>query len=111
MKAKVLLFLFLVVLIGSYSGFAHLNLKAAYCDSKIDNDNIQQSRVYVRPEQIHIDSQGIYVQIGGNLYQVAQICQDENGFYIPHAEFWKYCARGHPNPPWRLICQVCQLPL
>jgi hypothetical protein len=109
MKTKPCLFLFLGFLSCAFCAFAHTNANAFY-DSKTEIANIpQQARVYVQPDQLHINTEGLFVEVTGNLYQVAQICQDEAGFYIPHAEFWWKCPNGHPNPPWRLICQVCGL--
>jgi hypothetical protein len=112
MKANLFLIMFLVILSCAFCAYAHTNSNAAFWDSKIEKSDIpQQSKVYVQAEQIHINDEGIFVEIAGNLYQVSQICQDENGFYVPHAEFWVKCPRGHPNPPWRTTCQVCGLSL
>jgi hypothetical protein len=109
MKTKIFLILFLGVLSCTFCAFAHEN-KNYNC--KIESSDIpQQARVYVQAERIHINAEGLFVEVAENLYQVSQICQDENGFYVPHAEFWVKCPNGHPNPPWRIVCQVCGLPL
>ncbi len=76
----------------------------------IENFTItQKSRIYVESSQIHVLSEGLFVEIEGNLYQVSQICQDENGFFIPRADFFWKCPKGHPNPPWQYPCAVCGL--
>ena len=41
----------------------------------------KQSKVYIEPSQIHVLQEGLFIEIVGNLYQVSQICQDENGFF------------------------------
>ncbi|MCH9626359.1 MAG: hypothetical protein S4CHLAM123_15560 [Chlamydiales bacterium] len=65
----------------------------------------------VSTNQISITGDDIFVEIGDGLCQVAQIVQDESGFYVPRTDFWIMCPRGHSNPPWRVTCQVCGLAL
>ena len=111
MKLKVFLVLLVGVLSLNVSSLAFANGNA-YEKAKIETiDILEQSRVYFAPEQIHIDFEGIFVEIEGNIYQVSQLCQDENGFYVTNTAFWKICPYGHPNPPWRLRCKVCKTPL
>lgn len=103
---------FFILVLGmlscTFCAFAYTDLNASFFECKMEKTNIaQQSRVYVQPEQIHVNLEGIFVEIARTLYQVSQICQDEHGFFVPHAEFWWKCPNGHPNPPWRLSCQVC----
>lgn len=107
MKVKAFLILFLGILCCTFCTFAYEKTRSAY-ESESDSDILQHSRVYVQSGQIHIQADGLFVEIEGTLYQVAQICQDEDGFYVPYTAYWKYCSSGHPNPPWRWRCQVCK---
>ncbi len=103
MNKKVMFLLLMGFMTSTLCAFAHTRVA--------QTDFLQQSRIYVQADQIHVTPEGLFVEIAGNFYQAAQISQDENGFYIPHAKFWVKCPRGHPNPPWRLTCQVCGVPL
>ncbi len=101
---------FLVLFLGMLSciSFAHANPNETYHGSRIEKSDIpQQARVYVQTQQIHVDVGAIFIELSGNLYQVSQICQDENGFYVPYTGFWWTCVNGHPNPPWQLVCWIC----
>lgn len=112
MQTKVLFFLLLGVVTSSFCAFAHTNSRELDCTQRIEQLDIpQQPRIYIQADQIHVTVEGLFVEMEGNLYQVAQVSQDENGFYIPRAEFWVTCPNGHPNPPWRFTCQVCGLAL
>lgn len=112
MKAKIMFFLLLGFVTSTFCAFAYTNSKVP--DSTPNNgllDVPQQARVYVQADQIYVNEGGLFVEIESNFFQVAQISQDEKGFYVPHVDFWVKCAKGHPNPPWRATCQVCGLPL
>jgi hypothetical protein len=102
------LILFLGFLSCALSAFAHAKSDSSFYGTRMEQSDIpQQSSVYVNPEQIYVNAEGIFIEISGNLYQVSQICQDESGFFVPRVDFWWRCVNGHPNPPWRLTCQVC----
>lgn len=92
-------------------GFITSTLCAFACTRVEQIDLPQQSKIYVQADQVHVTPEGLFIEIAGNLYQTAQISEDENGFYVPHVKFWVECPKGHPNPPWRFTCQVCGLPL
>lgn len=109
MLVKILLKLFLLVFVGGqFCAFAQVKPNAAYNEIKSEKSNTTQlSKIYVQPDQIYVNDEGMFVEVEGNLYQVTQIHQDENGIFIPCARFFWYCPYGHPNPPWRLICLAC----
>ena len=104
MRTKSVFLLFLAIVSYTCCAFAHENSQRTCA---IENPDIpQQTRVYIHPEQVHVCVEGIFVEFEGAPFQVAQICQDELGFYVPQAKFWIKCPAGHPNPPWRTTCQV-----
>jgi|GEM_PF-2305151 len=67
----------------------------------------QLAKVYVDSNQIQILPEGIFVDVGEEMHQVTEVSRDEVGFYVPYAGFYWKCDVGHPNPPWALVCQVC----
>lgn len=108
MKAKMFLSVFLGILSCTFCAFAQAKPSNASYGNKIEKSDVhQKSRVYVTHEQIYVNCEGIFVEVKGDLYQVSQICEDENGIFVPHVGFWWRCPNNHPNPPWRIACQVC----
>lgn len=108
MKIKTFLFLLVGVLSLNVSNLTFADGKACVQTEIEKLDVPEQSRVYISSDQIHIDAEGIFVEIEGEVYQVAQISEDENGFFVPYGAYWKICPNGHPNPPWRWRCKVCR---
>jgi len=108
MKLKFFILYFLAVL--NCMSFVVANSNSNQLNYTANDSKLNQSRINIKPEQVHVNDNGLFIEIEGTFYQVAQICQDEQGYFIPYTGFWWICTNGHPNPPWRSTCQVCNSP-
>ena len=66
----------------------------------------EKQKIYIHPSQVHVGTNGMFVDFGGDFCRVSEILEDENGMYVRDVGFWWRCRNGHPNPPWRVTCQV-----
>jgi hypothetical protein len=72
-----------------------------------------REKIYLTPGSLSMDASHLYVNFGDRSYPVQQVLTDERGVYIDARELEnsKYgiwiCPNGHPNPPWNLVCSVC----
>ena len=73
----------------------------------------KKSKIYLSPGSLSMDNSCLYVSFAGELFPVKQVLTDEYGVYINKKELEnsKYgiwiCPKGHPNPPWNLVCAAC----
>lgn len=73
-----------------------------------------KDKIYLRPGSLSMDASCLYVNFNGDLYPVKQVLTDDQGVYVDAREFknskfgiW-FCPKGHPNPPWNIVCAVCK---
>ena len=64
-------------------------------------------KIYVKEHQVKITDGKMYIEFDGEPCRVSEILEDEKGIYVNSVSFWWVCRNGHPNPPWRIICMVC----
>ena len=90
-------------------------VQAACCDNDLSfsSDTLHENRFYLDIGTLSMDKSHLYVNIEGNFHPVKQVFTDEQGVYIDVRELdnsafgvW-HCPKGHPNPPWALVCLVC----
>ena len=67
-------------------------------------------KLYLQEDMLEITSEGLYLMLEDSRVQVPAIHSDSKGVYVTNAKWgvW-YCKRGHPNPPWNLVCPLCRL--
>lgn len=77
-------------------------------------NDCEHTKIYLAPGSLSMDTSRLYVNFRGELYPVKQVLTDQQGVYVDAREFEnsKYgiwlCPKGHPNPPWNLVCAVCK---
>lgn len=59
------------------------------------DDNIEQSKIYVTPDQIVVVSEGIFATIDSTLVEVKMLSYDDSGlFVIPAPSMSAYCPHA-----------------
>jgi len=90
-------------------------IQAECYDSGISfsSGTLYKDKFYLNPGSLSMDKSGLYVNIEGNFCPVKQVLTDGRGVYVDARELdnsafgvW-HCPKGHPNPPWALVCLVC----
>ncbi|GEM_PF-4483955 len=79
-------------------------------ESQDSSGKLVEGKYYPHPELIHIDSSGIYVNVGERQHKVDGLFSDDLGVYVVKAPVneWR-CSKQHPNPPWAEYCLSCGL--
>lgn len=73
----------------------------------------QGEKIYVKPSQIHIESDGIFVNLSNQWIPTESIHLDSNGVYVTSASSdrvsfsWTCPKCGHENSWYHNSCQVC----
>lgn len=96
------------LLIGSVYGLPN----AESCENSVScaSDTV---KYYIDPSSLIIKGAQMFVKLEEIFFPVKQVNSDEFGIYISaqNKDDSKYgiwiCPKGHPNPPWNLICSAC----
>lgn len=80
--------------------------------------SLAEDKLYVNPEDVVIDQNGIFVNYEGNVISANNLTYDEKGIYLLFSDIAKLnelkawiCQNCfHPNMPWREECYKCRGP-
>ena len=84
----------------------------SHCAKKIKSSE----KCYLPSRSLCVEEDQLYVNFNNNFYLINSVATDGQGPYVLLDELVNSgmiarCAKGHPNPPWALVCMVCGLPL
>lgn len=91
--------------------FAAIALAQTAQSNEIDSST---DRIYLQAGDLYMHEGILAVNLNGHLYNVNKVQSDASGVYIEKtalSEEWGgiwTCPRGHPNPPWALVCEACR---
>ena len=74
---------------------------------------LKQEKTYVHLDQIHIDEEGIFVQIGNEWIPISGVYFDHSGLFIQNVELrgnpssWVCSNCGTSNLRYRKVCVKC----
>lgn len=77
-RSIIVLFLLLCM---KCTGLAHDWANNMAVDSCLNEYHVESEKIYIQPDQLHINNQGIYILIQGELMFVSQLNCDEGGLY------------------------------
>lgn len=65
-------------------------------------------RIYLdSPNQIVMNTKGIFFCADGEFYRTESVGHDTSGFYVPLAPMYWVCKNGHVNPLYVYPCPKC----
>lgn len=84
------------------------------CLIDLTRDSGIKNKIYIDPNTVYISSEGIFLNVNGNLIPILSLEKDEHGIFTPndfyyspwHDDDWQ-CKSGHWSPRYESRCVTC----